>query len=173
MRITLAIGLEGTRINDFFEGGSLGRLWKMGGDDGDVDEVSVCRSIMVRTNSSHLLRLGLTQQKRRLTGFQYSLLYLPSTNQVDDTGKISSSVSSHQTTLTPLILQEHLSGVFYPIDHEPTISFVTPQFQTIPGGYILTVPRSNVKGVFAAGDVQAQDLYGTAEQRMYEIQRGR
>ena len=55
MPITLAIGLEGTCINDFFEGGSLGRLWKMIGDDGEVDEVSVCRSIMVHTNSSHLL----------------------------------------------------------------------------------------------------------------------
>ena len=93
--------------------------------------------------------------------------------KVDDTGKISSSVSSHQTTLTPLILQEHLSGVFHPTNHEPTISFVTPQVQTIPSGYILPVPRSNVKGVFAAGDVQAQDLYGAAEQHMYEIQRGR
>ena len=150
-----------------------GRLWKTIGDDGEVDEVLVCRSIMVHTNSSYLLRLWSTQQKRRLTGFQYSFLYLPSTNQVDDTGKISSSVSSHQTTLTPLILQEHLSGVFHPTNHEPTISFVTPQFQTIPSGYILPVPRSNVKCVFAAGDVQAQDLYGTAEQRMYEIQRGR
>ena len=79
MRITLAIGLDGTRINDFFEGGSLERLWKMSGNDDEVDKVSVCRSIMVRTNSFHLLQLGLTQQKRRLTGFQYSLLYLPST----------------------------------------------------------------------------------------------
>ena len=121
-----------------------------------------------------LAPLGLTQQKRRLTGFQYSLLYLPFTNQVDDTGKLSSPVSCPKNTmLTLLILQEHLSGIFYPINHEPTISFVTPQFQTIPGGYILTVPRSNAKGMFAAGDVQAQDLYGTAEQHMYEIQRGR
>ena len=32
-----------------------GRLWKIIGDDGEVDEVSVCRSIMVHTNSSHLL----------------------------------------------------------------------------------------------------------------------
>ena len=55
MRIVLAIGSDGTRINDFFEGGSLGRLWKMIGDDGEVDEVSVCRSIIVHTNSSYLL----------------------------------------------------------------------------------------------------------------------
>ena len=121
-----------------------GRLWKMIGDDGEVDEVSVCRSIMVHTNSSYLLQLGSTQQKQRLTGFQYSLLYLLSTNQVDDTGKVSSSVSSHQTTLTPLVLQEHLSGVFYPIDHEPTVSFVTPRFRTIPGGYILIERKRRV-----------------------------
>ena len=55
MRIELAIGLDGTRINDFFEGGSLGRLWKMSEDDDEVDEVSVCRSIMVHINSSYLL----------------------------------------------------------------------------------------------------------------------
>ena len=79
MWIMLATGLDGMRINDFFEGGSLGKLWKMNEDDDEVDEVSVCRSIMVCTHSFHLLQLGLTQQKRRLTGFQYSLLYLPST----------------------------------------------------------------------------------------------
>ena len=83
MQIVLAIGSDGTRINDFFEGGSLGRLWKTSGLDGEVDEVSVFRSIIVHTNSSYLLQFGLTQQKRRLTGFQYSFLYLPSTNQVD------------------------------------------------------------------------------------------
>ena len=127
MWIMLATGLDGMRINDFFEGGSLGRLWKMNEDDDEVDEVSVCRSIMVCTHSFHLLQLGLTQQKRRLTGFQYSFLYLPSANQVDDTGKVSSPLPLPQNTiLTPLTSQEHLSGVFYPIDHEPTISFVTP-----------------------------------------------
>ena len=95
-------------------------------------------------------------------------------NQVNDTGKVSSPLSWLQNSiLTSLILQEHLPGVFYPIDHEPTISLVTPRFQTISGGHILPLPRSNVKGVFAAGDVQAQNLYGTAEYRMYEIQRGR
>ena len=85
-------------------------------------------------------------------------------NQVDDKGKFSSPVSCPQNAiLTPLILQEHLSGVFYPINHKPTISLVTPRFQTIPGGYILTPPRSNVNGVFAAGDVQY--IYGTAKRR--------
>ena len=173
MRIVLAIGRTGRVSMTFLKMVVWGRLWKTIGDDGEVDEVSVCRSIMVRTNSSHLLQLGSAQQKRRLTGFQHSFLYLLPTNQVDDTGKVSSSVSLHQTTLTPLILQEHLSGVFYPINHEPTISFVTPQFQTIPGGYILNVPRSNIKGVFAASGIQAQDHYDTAEQHMYEIQRER
>ena len=104
-----------------------GKLWKMIGDDGEVDEVSVCRSIMVCTHLFRLLQLGLTQQKRRLIGFQYSFLYLPSANQVDDTGKVSSPPPWPQNTiLTSLALQEHLSGVFYPIDHKPTISFVTP-----------------------------------------------
>ena len=33
MRMALAIGLDGTRINDFFEGDSLGGVWKTSGDD--------------------------------------------------------------------------------------------------------------------------------------------
>ena len=53
MRMALAVGLDGTRINDFFEGDSLGGVWKMSGDDDEVDELTVCCSIMVCTNSSH------------------------------------------------------------------------------------------------------------------------
>ena len=55
MRIVLAIGSDGMRINDFLKVVVWGRLWKIIGDDGEVDEVLVCRSIMVHTNSSHLL----------------------------------------------------------------------------------------------------------------------
>ena len=70
----------------------------------EVDEVTVCHSIMVHTSSSHLLQLGLTQRKQPLTGF---------------------------APLPPQI----------PI-------------QTVPGGYIWTIPGMNIKGVFATGDVQ-------------------
>ena len=117
MRIVLAIGRTGRVSMTFLKMVVWGRLWKTIGDDGEVDKVSVCHSIMVRTNSSHLLQLGSAQQKRRLTGFQHSFLYLLPTNQVDDTGKVSSSVSLHQTTLTPLLLQETPFRGFLP--HRP------------------------------------------------------
>ena len=49
MRMTLAIGLDGTRINDFFEGDSLGRVWKMSEDDDEVDEMSPHQLVLLPT----------------------------------------------------------------------------------------------------------------------------
>ncbi|CAE6404238.1 unnamed protein product [Rhizoctonia solani] len=50
-----------------------------------------------------------------------------------------------------------VNGLFYAIGHEPATALVRDQIQTDEDGYILTVPgtsQTNVKGVFAAGDVQ-------------------
>ncbi|CAE6449829.1 unnamed protein product [Rhizoctonia solani] len=50
-----------------------------------------------------------------------------------------------------------VNGLFYAIGHEPATALVRDQLQTDEDGYILTVPgtsQTNVKGVFAAGDVQ-------------------
>ncbi|KAF8574227.1 thioredoxin reductase [Ramaria rubella] len=48
-------------------------------------------------------------------------------------------------------------GLFYAIGHEPATALVRSQLTTDSDGYIITVPgttETNVKGVFAAGDVQ-------------------
>ncbi|KAG8959242.1 thioredoxin-disulfide reductase [Tulasnella sp. 419] len=50
-----------------------------------------------------------------------------------------------------------VSGLFYAIGHVPATELVKGQVDTDADGYILTVPgtaSTNVKGVFAAGDVQ-------------------
>ncbi|KAF8515292.1 hypothetical protein JB92DRAFT_2829708 [Gautieria morchelliformis] len=50
-----------------------------------------------------------------------------------------------------------VSGLFYAIGHEPATELVRSQITTDADGYIITVPgttQTNVKGVFAAGDVQ-------------------
>ncbi|KIJ36303.1 hypothetical protein M422DRAFT_212246 [Sphaerobolus stellatus SS14] len=49
------------------------------------------------------------------------------------------------------------NGLFYAIGHEPATSLVRGQIDTDSEGYIITVPgtaETNVKGVYAAGDVQ-------------------
>jgi len=49
------------------------------------------------------------------------------------------------------------NGLFYAIGHVPATKLIQGQVDTDPEGYILTVPgttTTNVKGVFAAGDVQ-------------------
>jgi thioredoxin reductase (NADPH) len=50
-----------------------------------------------------------------------------------------------------------INGLFYAIGHEPATSLIRGQVDTDSDGYIITVPgttTTNVKGVFAAGDVQ-------------------
>ena len=49
------------------------------------------------------------------------------------------------------------SGLFFAIGHEPNTQFLNGQVETDPFGYILVKPgttRTNIAGVFAAGDVQ-------------------
>jgi len=50
-----------------------------------------------------------------------------------------------------------INGLFYAIGHEPATSLIRGQVDTDSDGYITTVPGTtltNIKGVFAAGDVQ-------------------
>jgi thioredoxin reductase (NADPH) len=49
------------------------------------------------------------------------------------------------------------NGLFYAIGHEPATELIRDQLDCDPEGYIKTIPgttETNVKGVFAAGDVQ-------------------
>ncbi|CAG8597375.1 7146_t:CDS:2, partial [Acaulospora colombiana] len=50
-----------------------------------------------------------------------------------------------------------VNGLFYAIGHEPATALVRGQVDTDSDGYIVTIPgttQTNIKGVFAAGDVQ-------------------
>jgi thioredoxin reductase (NADPH) len=53
--------------------------------------------------------------------------------------------------------QLHVNGLFYAIGHVPASAFVKELVDTDKDGYIITQPnstRTNVPGIFAAGDVQ-------------------
>ena len=62
-----------------------------------------------------------------------------------------------KNTKTGEISDLAVNGLFYAIGHEPATSLIRGQVDTDTDGYIITVPGTtltNVKGVFAAGDVQ-------------------
>ena len=62
-----------------------------------------------------------------------------------------------QNTKTGEISDLAVNGLFYAIGHEPATSLIRGQVDTDSDGYITTVPGTtltNIKGVFAAGDVQ-------------------
>lgn len=62
-----------------------------------------------------------------------------------------------KNTKTGEISDLSVNGLFYAIGHEPATSLIRGQVDTDSDGYITTVPGTtltNIKGVFAAGDVQ-------------------
>jgi thioredoxin reductase (NADPH) len=62
-----------------------------------------------------------------------------------------------KNTKTDEISNLAINGLFYAIGHEPATSLIQGQVDTDSDGYIITVPGTtltNIKGVFAAGDVQ-------------------
>ena len=62
-----------------------------------------------------------------------------------------------KNTKTGEISDVAVNGLFYAIGHEPATSLIRGQVDTDSDGYIITVPGTtltNIKGVFAAGDVQ-------------------
>lgn len=49
------------------------------------------------------------------------------------------------------------AGLFFAVGHEPNTAFLNGQLELLPNNYIKVVPgttRTNIEGVFAAGDVQ-------------------
>lgn len=58
---------------------------------------------------------------------------------------------------TQVVSELHVSGLFYAIGHEPATALVRGQVECDDNGYIITKnggPETNIKGFFAAGDVQ-------------------
>ncbi|KAL6507628.1 nineteen complex-related protein [Orobanche gracilis] len=55
------------------------------------------------------------------------------------------------------VLDLKVSGLFFAIGHEPATKFLDGQLELDSDGYVITkpgTPLTNIKGVFAAGDVQ-------------------
>lgn len=101
------------------------------------------------------LRASKVMQKRILTHPKVHILW----NKVVDEfiGEKQLQALKLKDTVTGEITELPVAGVFEAIGHVPNTDFLKGQVETDELGYIKTIPgstRTNIDGVFAAGDVQ-------------------
>ena len=102
------------------------------------------------------LRASKIMQKRLLNNPKVTVLWNTVATRCDGDGDLLNSLRI-KNTKTGEESDLAVSGLFYAIGHEPATSLVAAQVSTDADGYILTKPgttETNVKGVYAAGDVQ-------------------
>jgi len=110
-------------------------------------------SVLVRR---HELRASKIMAKRLMSHPKVEILWNTVATEACGDGDLLQSltiknVKTGDTSSLPV------NGLFYAIGHEPATALVRDQLETDSDGYIVTVPgttQTNVKGVFAAGDVQ-------------------
>lgn len=130
----------------------------VGGGDTACEEASylagLCKKVymIVRRNE---LRASKAMQQRVLTAPNIEILWEHQTKEVlgDDTGVTGVRLvrSDGSTVDIPI------HGFFLAIGHHPNAEAFAPWIETNEQGYIVTQPKcskTNVEGVFAAGDVQ-------------------
>jgi len=130
----------------------------VGGGDTACEEAiylsGLCRKVymIVRRN---VLRASQVMQKRVLSTPNIEILWEHQTVEIlgDDTG-VTGARLVYKSGREKII---DVPGFFLAIGHHPNSEPFLPWVQVNPDGYIITQPKStetNVRGVFAAGDVQ-------------------
>jgi len=111
--------------------------------------------LMVRRDE---LRASDIMQKRALSNPKIQVCWKSQVKQVRGNGKVLTSALVETEESSGKVTNElEVSGLFYAIGHTPNTSFLENQLPVDESGYLIVTPgstRTNIPGVFAAGDVQ-------------------
>lgn len=132
-------------------------LFVIGGGDSAIEEASYLTKFASKVYLVHRrneLRASKAMQKRALEHPKIEILW--NTQLIDVLGENHLEKVKLQKTDSGEIFEMEAGGLFYAIGHTPNTSFLNGQIHTDDQGYILTHngTKTNVEGVFAAGDVQ-------------------
>lgn len=130
----------------------------LGGGDTAVEEAVHLTQFASKVYMIHRrdeLRASKVMQKRAKENQKIEILW----NKVVEEfiGELKVEALSLRDIVTGEMSRLPVAGVFEAIGHDPNVAFLKGQITTDEQGYIKTVPgtpRTNIDGVFAAGDVQ-------------------
>jgi len=102
-----------------------------------------------------VLRASKAMQDKLINNEKVTIMrYTEAVESLGDQFLTGLKVINNQTQETQVL---EVAGLFYAIGHTPNTAFLEGQISTDETGYILTTPgtaKTNIEGVFAAGDVQ-------------------
>ncbi len=139
----------------FFKNQNVGVV---GGGDTAVEEAlylsKMCKNVYVFVRS-HAMRASYIMQKKIKQKKNVQIFFHTSVKKMQGSQHLENvQIYDKDTDSTTNI---SLSGLFIAIGHQPNTNLFLPAIQVDKNGYIQTKPDStvtNLKGVFAAGDVQ-------------------
>ncbi len=130
----------------------------VGGGDTACEEAvylaSLCRKVYLIVRKNYL-RASKAMQEKAMRTENIEILFEFNTEEVlgDDTGVTGVRLRGNDGSQLTL----DIAGFFVAIGHKPNTEIFEGQVELDANGYIRTVPgssRTNIEGVFAAGDVQ-------------------
>lgn len=110
-------------------------------------------TVLVRKDK---LRASNIMAKRLIAHPKVEILYNTIATEAKGDGKLLQSLAI-KNLLSGKLSELPANGLFYAVGHDPATALFKDQIETDEEGYIVTIPGTsytNVKGVFAAGDVQ-------------------
>lgn len=131
----------------------------VGGGDTACEEASylakMCRKVYLIVRRDEL-RASKAMQHRVMNAANIEILWDSSTKEILGDGKVVTGALIGNNK-TGDLRQLELQGFFVAIGHQPNTAMFAGQLELDEQGYIKTIPgstRTNIEGVFAAGDVQ-------------------
>lgn len=131
----------------------------VGGGDTACEEASylakMCRKVYLIVRRDEL-RASKAMQHRVMSASNIEILWSSSTKEILGDGKVVTGALIGNN-VTGELKQIEIQGFFVAIGHQPNTDIFKGQLELDDQGYIKTIPgstRTNIDGVFAAGDVQ-------------------